>query len=151
GERTAIAESTAVTLEEARKRIVELEANIRDSDKKAAVAVQSSQEMELLVREAEALEKDAETKREDAEARLQLEIEMRMAAEQKAQALETKYKSELEMYWTRFNADLEEAEAAVKAREQAISNTGPEEPDRQPDDLIQQLYARLEDERRIRD
>jgi chromosome segregation ATPase len=74
---------------------------------------------------------------------LLLEIEMRMAAEQKAQALENKFKSELEMDWTRFKADIEEAEAAVKAREEAISQTGEE-------DQIQQLYAQLEAERRAR-
>jgi hypothetical protein len=143
GEKTAIAESTVIALEEARTRIIELEVSLRETDKKGASAAQSAREMELLAREAEASAKDAEIKREDAEARLLLEIEMRMAAEQKAQALENKFKSELEMDWTRFKADIEEAEAAVKAREEAISQTGEE-------DQIQQLYAQLEAERRAR-
>lgn len=151
GEKTAIAESTVIALEEARTRIIELEFNLRESEKKAGGAAQSAREMELLSREVEAREKDAEKKREDAEARLQLEIEMRTAAEQRAQALENKFKSELEMDWTRFKADIEEAEAAVRAREEAISQPGPEEADRQPEDLLQQLYSQLEEERRIRD
>ncbi|HEX5083586.1 MAG TPA: hypothetical protein VFY40_16180 [Blastocatellia bacterium] len=144
GEKTAIAESTAIALEEARTRIIELEAGFRESDKKAAIAAQSAREMESSAREAEARAKEAEIKREDAEARLTLEIEMRMSAEQRAQALENKFKSELEMDWTRFKADLEEAEAAVKARENAISQTSAE-------DQVQQLYAQLEAERRVRD
>jgi hypothetical protein len=100
--------------------------------------------LELLTRDAEARAKEAEKRRDDADARLQLEIEMRMAAERKVQAFENKFKSELEMDWNRFKADIEEAEAAVKAREEAISQTGVE-------DLIQQLYAQLEEERRIRE
>jgi hypothetical protein len=151
GERTAIAESTSIALEEARTRIIELEISARESEKKAAVATQSAREMEMLTREAEALETEANKKREDAEARLELEIGMRMTAERKALALENKFKSELEMDWTRFKADLEEAEAAVKAREEAISQPGPEEADSQPEDLVQQLYTKLEEERRIRD
>jgi hypothetical protein len=144
GERTAIAESTAIALEEARTRIIELEVGFRESDKVAAIATQSAREMESSAREAEARAKEAEIKREDAEVRLVLEIEMRMSAEQRAQALENKFKSELEMDWTRFQADLEEAEAAVKAREDAISQTSAE-------DQIQQLYAQLDAERRVRD
>jgi hypothetical protein len=144
GERTAIAESTAIALEETRTHIIELEVSLRESDKKASGATQSARELELLMREAEAVAKDAEIKREDAETRLRLEIEMRMAAEQRSQALENKFKSELEMDWTRFKADIEEAEASVKAREDAISQTGVE-------DQIQQLHAQFEAEKRIRD
>jgi hypothetical protein len=151
GEKTAIAESTSIALEEAKTHIVELEINAREDDKKVIAAVDSAREMELLAREAEAREKEAEKRREDAEARLQLEIEMRTVAEQKAQALENKFKSELEMDWTRFKADIEQAEAAVKAREDAISQTSAEDASRQPEDLIQQLYTQLEAERRVRD
>jgi len=150
GEKTAIAESTVIALDEAKTCIVELEINARESEKKVIAAGESAREMELLAREAEAREKDAEKKREDAEARLQLEIEMRTVAEQKAQALENKFKSELEMDWTRFKADIEQAEAAVKAREEAISQTSAEDASRQPEDLIQQLYTQLEAERRVR-
>src|SRR6266511_947344 len=106
--------------------------------------------MELLMREAGAREIEAEEKREDAEARLQLEVEMRLAAEQKAWALENKFKSELEMDWTRFQADLEQAEAAAKAREEVIAQTSVEEAGRDPEELIQQLYMQLEAERQAR-
>jgi chromosome segregation ATPase len=158
GEKTAVVESTVIALEETRTRIVELEVELRDSEKKAFGASQSAREWELLARDAEASENEAQKTLEDAEARLQLEIEMRMTAEQKIQALENKFKSELAMDWTRFKADLEEAEAAVKAREQAITHTGShtipqtdaEEAVRQPDDLIQQLYTQLEEERQVR-
>jgi hypothetical protein len=150
GEKTAIAESAAITLEEAKRRIIELEVNAREGDKKIVAAGEAAREMELLMREAEALEKEAERKREDAEARLQLEVEMRVAAERKAQALENKFKSELEMDWTRFQADLEQAEAAVKAREEAITQTRAEEAVRDPEELIQQLYMQLEAERQGR-
>jgi len=150
GERTAIAESTAIAYEEARRRIVELEANVREGDKKVIAAGDAAREMELLMREAEAREKEAEEMREDAEARLQLEVEMRLAAEQRAQALENKFKSELEMDWTRFQADLEEAEAAAKAREKVIAHTSVEDAGRDPDELIQQLYMQLEAERQAR-
>jgi hypothetical protein len=81
---------------------------------------------------------------------LQLEIEMRVAAEQRVQALENKFKSELEMDWTRFKADIEQAEAAVKAREEAIAQTSDEEASRHPENLVQQLYDRLEAERQAR-
>jgi hypothetical protein len=150
GERTAIAESTAIALEEAKRRIVELEVNVREGDKKVIAAGEAAQEMELLIREAGAREKEAEEKREDAEARLQLEVEMRLAAEQKARALENKFKSELEMDWTRFKADLEQAEAAVKAREVVIAQTSVDEAGRDPDERIQQLYMQLEAERQAR-
>jgi len=150
GERTAIAESTAIALEEARKRIVELEINLRDGDKKVTSAGEATREMELLMREAEAREKAAELKREDIEARLRLEVEMRVSAEKRAQALENKFKSELEMDWTRFQADLEQAEAAVKAREVAIAQTSVEEVGLDPEEMIQQLYTQLEAERQAR-
>jgi hypothetical protein len=150
GERTAIAESTAIAHEEARRRIVELEVNVREGDKKVIAAGDAAREMELLMREAGAREIEAEAKREDAEARLQLEVEMRMAAEQKARALENKFKSELEMDWTRFQADLEQAEAAVKAREEVIAHASVEEAGRDPEKLIQQLYMQLEAERQTR-
>jgi hypothetical protein len=150
GEKTAIAESTAITLEETRRRIVELEAGIREGEKKVYAAGETAREMESLMREAEAREKDAEERREAAEARLQLEIEMRVAAEQKAQALENRLKSELEMDWTKFKADIEEAEAAVKAREEAIAHISAGDASRDPEGLIQQLYAQLEAERQAR-
>jgi hypothetical protein len=150
GERTAIAESTAIALEEAKRRIVELEINLRDGDKKVIAAGEAALEMELLMREAGAREEEAEEKRADAEARLQLEVEMRLAAEQKARALENKFKSELEMDWTRFQADLEQAEAAVKAREEVIAHTSVEEAGRDPEELIQQLYMQIEAERQAR-
>jgi hypothetical protein len=150
GERTAVAESTAIALEEARKRIVEMEGNVREGDKKVIAAGDAAREMELLMREAEAREIETEEKRVDAEARLQLEVEMRLAAEQKVRALENKFKSELEMDWTRFQADLEEAEAAAKAREEVIAHTNVEEAGRDPEELIQQLYMQLEAERQAR-
>jgi len=150
GEKTAIAESTAIAFEEAKRRIVELEINLREGDKKVIAAGEAALEMELLMREAGAREKDAEEKREDAEARLQIEVEMRLAAEQKARALENKFKSELEMDWTRFQADLEQAEAAVKAREEVIAQTSVDEAGRDPEELIQQLYMQLEAERQAR-
>src|SRR5262249_32246667 len=150
GEKTAIAESTAIALEEAKRRIVELEVNVREGEKKTVAAGEAARGMELLMREAGAREKEVEKKREDAEARLQLEIEMRVAAEQKVQALENKFKSELEMDWTRFKSDLEQAEAAVKAREEAIAQTSADEANRDPQDLIQQLYMQLEAERQAR-
>jgi hypothetical protein len=75
---------------------------------------------------------------------------MRVAAEQRVQALENKFKTELEMDWTRFKADIEEAEAAVKAREEAIAQTSDGGASRDSEDLIQQLYARLEAERQAR-
>src|SRR5262245_63946541 len=150
GERTAIAESIAIALEEAKRRIVELEVNVREGDKKVIAAGEAAREMELLMREAGAREKEAEEKREDTEARLQLEVEMRLAAEQKARALENKFKSELEMDWTRFKDDLEQAEAAVKAREVVIAQTVVDEAGRDPDELIQQLYMQLEAERKAR-
>src|SRR6266536_933435 len=150
GERTAIAESTAIALEETRRRIVELEVNVREGDKKVIAAGDAAREMELLMREAGAREIEAEEKREDAEARLQLEVEMRLAAEQKAWALENKFKSELEMDWTRFQADLEQAEAAAKAREEVIAQTSVEEAGRDPEELIQQLYMQVEGERQAR-
>ena len=150
GERTAVAESAAIALEEARKRIVELEVNVREGDKKVIAVGDAAREMELLMREAEAREIEAEEMREDAEARLQLEVEMRLAAEQKIRALENKFKSELEMDWTRFQADLEQAEAAAKAREEVIAQTSVEESGRDPEELIQQLYLQLEAERQAR-
>jgi hypothetical protein len=150
GEKTAIAESIAIALEEARRRIVELEINVREGDKKVIAAGEAAREMELLVREAGAREKEAEIKREDTEARLQLEVKMRMVAERKAQALENKFKSELEMDWTRFQADLEQAEAAVKAREVAIAQTSVEEVGLDPEEMIRQLYTQLEAERQTR-
>jgi hypothetical protein len=150
GEKTAIAESTAIALEEARRRIIELEINLREGDKKVISAGDAAREMELLMREAGAREKEAELKREDVEARLQLEVQMRVAAEKRAQALENKFKSELEMDWTRFQADLEQAEAAVKAREVAIAHTGVEEIGLDPEEMIQQLYTQLEAERQAR-
>jgi hypothetical protein len=104
----------------------------------------------LLMREAGAREKEAELKREDIEARLQLEVQMRVVAEKRAQALENKFKSELEMDWTRFQADLEQAEAAIKAREVAIAQTGVEEIGLDPEEMIQQLYTQLEAERQAR-
>jgi hypothetical protein len=150
GEKTAIAESTAIALEEARRRIIELEINLREGNKKVISAGEAARELELLMREAEAREKEAELKREDIEARLQLEVQMRVAAEKRAQALENKFKSELEMDWTRFQADLEQAEAAVKAREVAIAQTGVEEVGLDPEEMIQQLYTQLEAERQAR-
>lgn len=150
GEKTAIAESTAIALEEARRRIVELEINLREGDKKVISAGEAAREMELLMREAEAREKEAELKREDIEARLQLEVQMRVTAEKRAQALENKFKSELEMDWTRFQADLEQAEAAIKAREVAIAQTGVEEIGLDPEEMIQQLYTQLEVEKQAR-
>ena len=150
GERTAIAESTAIALEETRRRIVELEIHIREGEKKVISAGEAAREMELLMREAGAREKEAELKREDIEARLQLEVQMRVVAEKRAQALENKFKSELEMDWTRFQADLEQAEAAVKAREVAIAHTGVEEVGLDPEEMIQQLYTQLEAERQAR-
>jgi hypothetical protein len=150
GEKTAIAESTAIALEEARRRIIELEINLRDGDKKVVSAGEAAREMELLMREAGAREKEAELKLEDVEARLQLEVEMRVAAEKRMRALENKFKSELEMDWTRFQADLEQAEAAVKAREVAISQTSVEEVGLDPEEMIQQLYTQLEEERQAR-
>jgi len=150
GERTAIAESIAIALEEARRRIVELEINLREGEKKVISAGEAAREMELLMREAGVREKEAELKREDIEARLQLEVQMRVVAEKRAQALENKFKSELEMDWTRFQADLEQAEAAVKAREVAIAHTGVEEVGLDPEEMIQQLYTQLEAERQAR-
>jgi hypothetical protein len=150
GEKTAIAESTAIALEEARRRIIELEINLREGDKKVNSAGEAAREMELLMREAGAREKEAELKREDIEARLQLEVQMRVAAEKRVQALENKFKSELEMDWTRFQADLEQAEAAIKAREVAIAQTGVEEVGLDPEEMIQQLYTQLEAERQAR-
>jgi DNA repair exonuclease SbcCD ATPase subunit len=150
GEKTAIAESTAIALEEARRRIIELEINLREGDKKVISAGEAAREMELLMREAGAREKEAELKREDIEARLQLEVQMRVTAEKRAQALENKFKSELEMDWTRFQADLEQAEAAIKAREVAIAQTGVEEIGLDPEEMIQQLYTQLEAERQAR-
>jgi len=150
GERTAIAESNAIAHEEAKRRVVELEVNVREGDKKVIAAGEAAREMELLMREAVAREKETEKKREDAEARLQLEVEMRLAAERKTQALENKFKSELEMDWTRFKADLEQAEAAARAREEAIARTNAEEAGRDPEELIQQLYMQLEAERQGR-
>jgi hypothetical protein len=150
GEKTAIAESTAIALEETRRRIVELEINLREGDKKVISAGEAAREMEMLMREAEAREKEAELMREDIEARLQLEVQMRVAAEKRAQALENKFKSELEMDWTRFQADLEQAEAAVKAREVAIAHIGVEEVGLDPEEMIQQLYTQLEAERQAR-
>ena len=150
GEKTAIAESAAIALEEAKRRIIELEINVREGDKKVIAAGEAAREMELLMREAGAREKEAEKKIDDSEARLQLEVEMRVTAEQKAQALENKFKSELEMDWTRFQADLEQAEAAVKAREVAIAHSGVEEVGLDPEEMIQQLYTQLEAERQAR-
>lgn len=150
GEKTAIAESTAIILEEAKRRIVELEVHTREGEKKTIAAGVAAREMELLMRNAEARKNEAEKKREDAEARLQLEIEMRGAAEQRVQALENKFKSELEMDWTRFKADIEQAEAAVKAREVAIAHINAEASGQDPEDLIQQLYMQLEAERQAR-
>ena len=75
---------------------------------------------------------------------------MRVAAERKVHALENKFKSELEMDWTRFKSDLEQAEAAVKAREEAIAQISADEANRDPEDLIQQLYMQLEAERQAR-
>lgn len=182
GERTAIAESISIAFEEAKKRIFELESSVREVENKNLVAEETAQEMELLIREAEAREKEAEERFEAAEAglqlekelllsevearekeaeekfeatraRLELEIGMRIAAERKVQALENKFKSELEMDWTRFTADIEQAEADVKAREKAIAQTSVEEPSREPEDLIQQLrqlHAQLEVERQAR-
>jgi hypothetical protein len=150
GERTAIAESNAIAHEEAKRRVVELEVNVREGDKRVIAAGEAAREMELLMREAVAREKETEKKREDAEARLQLEVDMRLAAERKVQALENKFKSELEMDWTRFKADLEQAEAAAKAREDAIARTSAEEAGRDPEEMIQQLYMQLETERQGR-
>src|SRR5262249_26208373 len=150
GERTAIAESNAIALEEAKRRVAELEVNVRDGDKKVIAAGEAAREMELLMREAVAREKVTEKKREDSEARLQVEVEMGRAAEEKGQALENKFKSELEMDWTRFKADLEQAEAVAKAREEAIARTSAEEAVRDPEELIQQLYMQLETERQGR-
>jgi hypothetical protein len=150
GEKTAIAESTAIALEEARRRIVELEAGVREVEKKALAAGEAAREIELLMRAAEAREKEAQEKRETAEARLQIEVEMRVAADQKVQEIENKLKSDLEIDWIRFKADIEEAEAAVKAREEAIAQISAEEAGRDPEALIQQLYAQLEAERQAR-
>ncbi|HMB28086.1 MAG TPA: hypothetical protein VKS99_08255, partial [Blastocatellia bacterium] len=55
-----------------------------------------------------------------------------------------------EMDWTRFQADLEQAEAAVKAREVVIAQTIVDEAGRDPDEVIQQLYMQLEAERKAR-
>ena len=60
------------------------------------------------------------------------------------------FRSELEMDWTRFKDDLEQAEAAVKAREVVIAQTIVDDAGREPDELIQQLYMQLEAERQSR-
>src|SRR5262245_8954755 len=153
-DRTDTLKSTTLAWREAERRIAELESALsvsaRDGAEKAVAAEAAAREVAPMIREAEARAKAAENKFEAAEARLQFEIERRSAAEQKIQLLEGEFKSDLEMDWARFEADIEKAEAAVKAREEAIAKFSSEQTRQEFQDLIQRLSAQLEAEQRAR-
>ncbi|MCI0389118.1 MAG: hypothetical protein MOB07_10200 [Acidobacteria bacterium] len=153
-DRTNGLKSATLAWNEAERRLAELEnalaVSARDGAEKAVAAEAAAREVAPVIREAEARATAAENKFEAAEARLQFEIERRAAAEQKIQFLENEFKSDLEMDWARFEADIEKAEAAVRAREEAIAKTSAEHARREFQDLIQRLSAQLEAEQRAR-
>jgi chromosome segregation ATPase len=153
-EKTGALKSATLAWKEAEKRIAELEdtlaASARDSAQKAVAAEIATREVTPLIHEAEARARAAENKYEVIEARLRFELELRAAAEQKIQSLENEFKSDLEMDWARFEADIEKAEAAVRAREEAIAKTSAEHARREVQDLLQRLSAQLEAEQRAR-
>lgn len=153
-DRTNSLKSATLAWNEAERRIAELEnalaVSARDGAEKAFAAEAAAREIAPVIREAEARAKAAENKFEATQARLQFEIERRAAAEQKIQFLENEFKSDLEMDWARFEADIEKAEAAVRAREEAIAKTCAEHAHREFQDLIQRLSAQLEAEQRAR-
>ena len=146
--------STTLAWNEAEKRIAELEnaltVSSRDNADKALVVEAASRELAPRVQEAETRALSAESNLQATEARLQYEIERRAAAEQKVHALEIEFKSDLEMDWARFEADIEKAEAAVKAREESIAKSSAELARREYQDLIQHLSTQLETEQRAR-
>src|SRR5262249_7483132 len=153
-ENTDALKSATLAWKEAERLIVELEEALavgaRESAQKAVAAEAATREVAPLIHEAEARAKAAENKFEAVEARLRSEIQLRAAAEQKVQSLEKEFKSDLEMNWARFEADIEKAEAAVKAREEAIAKTSAEETRQELQDLIQRLSSQLEAEQRAR-
>src|SRR5262249_10881280 len=84
------------------------------------------------------------------ETRLVTEIEGRAVAEQRAHTLENEFKTDLELDWARFEADIEKAEAAVKAREESIAKTSAEHARRETEELIQRLSTKIEEEQQAR-
>src|SRR5262249_8113337 len=153
-EKTVSLKSATLAWREAEKRIAEMEdalaASAHDNAEKAVAAETATREIAPLIHEAEARAKAAEGKCEAVEARLRFEIEMRAAAEQKVQSLENEFKSDLEMDWARFEADIEKAEAAVRAREETIAKTSADHARNEVQDLIQRLSMQLEAEQRAR-
>ena len=153
-ERTVALKSATLAWKEAERRIAELDdalsSSARDSAEKAFAAEIATREVAPMIHEAEARAKAAENKCEAIEARLRFEIDMRAAAEQKVQSLENEFKSDLEMDWARFEADIEKAEAAVRAREETIAKSSAEDARREVQDLIQHLSGQLEAEQRAR-
>src|SRR5262245_11443836 len=142
-------QSTTFALNETERRIAELENRLSASARNGAAEV-ATRDFESLIRQAEARAKEAEEKYEAAEVRLQFEIERRNTAEQKVQYIETDFRSDLELDWARFEADIEQAEAAVKAREETIARTSAERARQESEELIQRLAAQIEAEQRSR-
>src|SRR5262245_36485523 len=153
-ERTNSLKSATLAWNEAERRVAELENELtvsaRAGAERAVAAEAAALEIAPTNREAEARAKVAENKFEAAEARLQFEIERREAAERKIQSLENEFKSDLEMDWARFEADIEKAEAAVRVREEAIAKTSADRTRLEFQEMIQRLSAQLGAEQRTR-
>jgi hypothetical protein len=148
-EKGAAVKSTTFALNQAERRIAELENRLSASARNGA-AEAATRDFESLIRQADARAKEAEDKYEAAEVRLQFEIERRNAAEQKVQYIENDFRSDLELDWAKFEADIEQAEAAVRAREETIARTSAERARQESEELIQRLAAQLEAEQRSR-
>lgn len=144
------AQSAALALEESEARIAELGAATRAAEERAAAAEEVARKMESLMREAEAQTKNSEEKRRALETRIRNEIETRKAAEQKVQSLEREFKSDIEQEWAKFEADIELAEAAIKAREEAIAKASADQVRQELEEVIRRLLAQADAERQAR-
>jgi hypothetical protein len=142
--------SLTISLENAKNRITEMEEEALEIDNKATLAEELARAMESRLHILESQMKAAEEKRKAAETRLVTEIEGRAMAEQRALTLENEFKTDLELDWARFEADIQKSEAAVKAREESIAKTSAEHARRETEELIQRLSAQIEEEQQAR-
>jgi hypothetical protein len=142
--------STSYALEDAERKLAMADSRVRTAEERAKRAEEAVREAEALIREADALAREYEEKYKALEAGLQNEIELRTLAEQKALSIEEDFKRDLEADWSKFEADIVKAEAAIKAREESIARTSAEQARLETIELTQQLTTGIEAERQAR-
>jgi len=142
--------STSYALEDAERKLAMADSRVRTAEERATRAGEAVREAESLIRQADALTREYEEKCQALEASLQSEIELKTLAEQKALSIEEDFKRDLEADWSKFEADIVKAEAAIKAREESIARTSAEQARLETIELTQQLTTGIEAERQAR-